>query len=94
MHTPGAQVSKCVHPATKMCTSGAGCTLNFEHCLRTLAKNIPICVSVKVQSHFKNILVNTFLKHFAARIVIEEVVMQRLFCHYDLVRLRVIQPIT
>ena len=33
MHTPGAQVSKCVHHAAKMCTQGAGCTLNFEHCI-------------------------------------------------------------
>ena len=33
MHTPGAQVSKCVHAAAKMCTPGAGCTLNFEHCM-------------------------------------------------------------
>ena len=27
MHTPGAQVLKSVHPAAKMCTQGAGCTL-------------------------------------------------------------------
>ena len=27
MHTQGAQVSKSVHPAAKMCTQGAGCTL-------------------------------------------------------------------
>ena len=27
MHTPGAQASKSVHPAAKMCTLGAGCTL-------------------------------------------------------------------
>ena len=32
MHTPGAQLSKSMHPAAKMCTQGAGCTLNFEHC--------------------------------------------------------------
>ena len=32
MHTPGAQVSKSMHPAAKMCTQGAGCTLNFENC--------------------------------------------------------------
>ena len=25
----GAQVTKCVHPAAKVCTPGAGCTLNF-----------------------------------------------------------------
>ena len=31
MHLPGAQVRKPVHPATKLCTLGAGCTLNFEH---------------------------------------------------------------
>ena len=31
MHTPGAQVMKPVHPAAKMYTQGAGCTLNFEH---------------------------------------------------------------
>ena len=31
MHSPGAQVSKCVHPAAKLCTPGAGCTLNFEY---------------------------------------------------------------
>ena len=28
----GAQVLKSMHPAAKMCTQGAGCTLNFEHC--------------------------------------------------------------
>ena len=33
MHLPGAEVLKSVHPATKMCTPGAGCTLNFEHCV-------------------------------------------------------------
>ena len=32
MHTPGAQVLKSVHPAAKLCTQGAGCTLYFEHC--------------------------------------------------------------
>ena len=32
MHTHGTQVSKFMHPAAKMCTQGAGCTLNFEHC--------------------------------------------------------------
>ena len=32
MHLPDEQVQKHVHPATKMCTPGAGCTLNFEHC--------------------------------------------------------------
>ena len=32
VHSPGAQVSKCVHLAAKLCTPGAGCTLNFEHC--------------------------------------------------------------
>ena len=39
MHTPGAQIDKTMHPAilkymhptAKMCTQGAGCTLNFEH---------------------------------------------------------------
>ena len=31
MHTPGVQVLKSVHPTVKMCTQGAGCTLNFEH---------------------------------------------------------------
>ena len=31
MHPPGAHVLKSVHPAAKMCTQGAGCTLNFEH---------------------------------------------------------------
>ena len=38
MHTPGAQMLKSVHPAAKMCTGGAACTLNFEHCyaMRTL----------------------------------------------------------
>ena len=33
MHTPGAQVSKSMHPAAKMCTQGAGCTLNLKHCI-------------------------------------------------------------
>ena len=33
MHTPGAQVLKYMHLAVKMCTQGAGCTLNFEHCI-------------------------------------------------------------
>ena len=32
VHTPGAQVLTSVHPAVKMCTHGAECTLNFEHC--------------------------------------------------------------
>ena len=31
MHLPCAQLIKPVHPANKMCTPGAGCTLNFEH---------------------------------------------------------------
>ena len=34
MHTPGAYVSKSMHPAAKRCTPGAGCTLNFEHSFR------------------------------------------------------------
>ena len=33
MHTLGAHVSKPMHLAAKMCTQGAGCTLNFEHCM-------------------------------------------------------------
>ena len=32
MHPTGAHVLKYVHPAAKMCTEGAGCTLNYEHC--------------------------------------------------------------
>ena len=32
MFLPGAQVRKSVHPASKLCTPGAGCTLNFGHC--------------------------------------------------------------
>ena len=32
IHLPDSQVLKSAHPATKMCTPGAGCTLNFEHC--------------------------------------------------------------
>ena len=32
MHLPGVQVITPLHPATKMCTPVAGCTLNFEHC--------------------------------------------------------------
>ena len=32
LHTLGAQVMKSVHPAAKVCTPGAGCILNFEHC--------------------------------------------------------------
>ena len=32
MHLPGARVLKPVYPATKLCTPGAGCNLNFEHC--------------------------------------------------------------
>ena len=31
MQTPGAQVSKSMHPAAKMCTQGTGCTHNFVH---------------------------------------------------------------
>ena len=31
MHMPGAQGLESMHPAAKMCTQGAGCTLNFEH---------------------------------------------------------------
>ena len=34
-HT-GCTPPKIVHPAVKMCTPGAGCTLNFGHCLRML----------------------------------------------------------
>ena len=30
MYTPESRVNKDVHPAAKMCTQGAGCTLNFE----------------------------------------------------------------
>ena len=33
MHMPVAEGLKSMHPAAKMCTQGAGCTLNFEHCL-------------------------------------------------------------
>ena len=36
MHMPDARVSKSMHPAAKMCTQGAGCTLNFEHWLSIL----------------------------------------------------------
>ena len=36
MHTLSAQVSKSMHPAAEMCTKGAGCSLNFEHCLLLL----------------------------------------------------------
>ena len=36
MHMPGTQVSKSMHPAAKMCTPGAGCTPNFEHCRRII----------------------------------------------------------
>ena len=32
MHTPGAHVSKSMHPAAKMCPQAAGGTFNFEHC--------------------------------------------------------------
>ena len=31
-HT-GCTTPKIVHPAVEMCTPGAGCTLNFGHCL-------------------------------------------------------------
>ena len=34
MHTPDAQVMKYMHLAAKVCTAGAGCTLNFKHWLR------------------------------------------------------------
>ena len=39
MHTPGAQVCKFAHPAAKRCTQGAGCTLNFEHCMDVYFSN-------------------------------------------------------
>ena len=31
VHLPDAHKFKSVHPAAKICTPGAGCTLNFEH---------------------------------------------------------------
>ena len=40
MHTPGAQVQKSVCPTAKMCTQGAGCTLNFEHCIWTKQREL------------------------------------------------------
>ena len=40
MHTPGAQVLKFVHPAAKICTQSAGCTLNFEHCVTIFQKSM------------------------------------------------------
>ena len=44
MHLPGAQVRKYVHPASKLCTPGAGCTLKFEHCNANEIE-IHICIS-------------------------------------------------
>ena len=44
------QVPKYVHPATKMCTPGAGCTLNFEHwCILT---NIHLYMFVNIYFFF------------------------------------------
>ena len=42
MHPKGAQVLKSMHPVAKMCTQGAGCTLNFEHCIGMInsSKNV------------------------------------------------------
>ena len=40
MHLPGAQLPKPMHPAPKLCTPGAGCTLNFKHCLFCLFINV------------------------------------------------------
>ena len=41
MHTPGAHGLKSMLPAAKMCTQGAGCTLNFEHwkCMQQVTKS-------------------------------------------------------
>ena len=48
MHPPGAQVPKSMHTAAKMCTQGAGCTLNFEHCRHIIhqikADDLSFCV--------------------------------------------------
>ena len=30
MHTPGAQVPKCVHPAAKLCRPGAGTLMIYQ----------------------------------------------------------------
>ena len=36
VHSPGAQVPKCVHPAAKWCMPGAGC----EHCTVCILESI------------------------------------------------------
>ena len=52
MHTQGAQVSRYMHPAVKMCTQSAGCTLNFEHCNKIswqiIGPHFPSCCCLKL----------------------------------------------
>ena len=44
----GPQVTKCVHQAAKVCTPGAGCTLNFEHLISLSRAYKCVCVCVCV----------------------------------------------
>ena len=47
MRTQGAQLSKFVHPAAKMCTPVAGCTLYFVHgCVLSfpIGEKVSFCV--------------------------------------------------
>ena len=53
---------KCVHPAAKMCTPGAGCTLNFEHCFLIFRKERrPAGTNV---GSFLNILIQKYILSF------------------------------
>ena len=50
MHATGAKVPKSMHPAAKMCTQGAGCTLyNFEHWVKVRQH---LCRAVSRNSRF------------------------------------------
>ena len=41
---PGAWLQISMHPTVKSCTSGAGCTLNFGHCLSMIVLFDSHCV--------------------------------------------------
>ena len=51
MHTPG------VHPTEELCTQGAGCTLNFEHCL-----DIFVAITTKRISMFCRLKISNYKK--------------------------------
>ena len=57
VHSLGAHVPKCVHPAAKLCAPGAGCALNFEHCHQIKSEQENITISIckfKERTRFYN----------------------------------------